>query len=64
MALLFILPWVVYLNISNAGATPELLSRLLLPLPIFLVVGLYWIRWWALKPQRLYAQMLRDHEAF
>jgi hypothetical protein len=64
MALLLALPWVWYLNLDASIAAPGGFANLLLPLPIFLLLGLYWIRWWALRPQRLYAQVLRDHEVF
>jgi hypothetical protein len=64
MVLLLALPWAWYLNRGGPGLGPEQLGSLLLPLPVFLLAGLYWTRWWALRPGRLYAQLLRDHEVF
>jgi hypothetical protein len=64
MALLFALPWVIYMNISVPAGSSLPLAGLLIPLPLFLMFGLYWIRWWATRPQRLFVQVLRDHEAF
>ena len=31
-------------------------------MPLTLIVGLYWTRWWAIRPQRLYIEELRSNE--
>ena len=59
MVLILILPWAIFLNGSVAEAGPMPLDRLLLPLPILLLVGLYWIRWWAVRPVRTLMDELR-----
>ncbi len=33
-----------------------------LPLPAFLIVTLYWVRWWAIRPPRLYVEALQEQE--
>jgi hypothetical protein len=62
MALLFVLPWVWFLNNGGAAAGSTPLAQLLLPLPVFTFLGLYWIRWWALRPQRFYVNEMRARE--
>jgi hypothetical protein len=32
------------------------------PLPIFMLVGLYWVRWWAIKPAKTLIEALRASE--
>jgi hypothetical protein len=61
IAMVFVIPWVLpilstdhYLKISN--------EIVFLFLPIFTIVGLYWIRWWALRPPRVWADMANHRE--
>lgn len=59
-ALLFFVPWAVHLYLSSqyqdlAGAI------LFLFLPVFTVIGLYWIRWWAIRPPRVWADTVSKH---
>jgi hypothetical protein len=50
MAAVFVLPWLIrFLNISN-----EIVF--LFP-PLFTIAGLYWIRWWAIRPPRVWADL-------
>ncbi|MBN2147680.1 MAG: hypothetical protein JW726_09845 [Anaerolineales bacterium] len=37
-------------------------QSLIFPLPLLLLVGLYWIRWWAIRPPRLLVEELRAIE--
>jgi hypothetical protein len=62
MVLLIALPWAWFGNNDTTGSMP--LAQLLLPLPFFISLGLYWIRWWALRPQRLYLNEMRAREEF
>jgi hypothetical protein len=57
LLLLLLLPWALYLF---APPQIETISKetLFLFQPVFTVLGLYWIRWWALRPPRLWADML------
>jgi hypothetical protein len=36
--------------------------NLIFPLPLVLLIGLYWVRWWAVKPRRLLIEELRLSE--
>lgn len=58
--LLLVVPWVIIIPELNHVAEVEKLTILLFPLPLFILIGLYWIRWWAIHPQRTYMQELRD----
>lgn len=49
MVIIFALPWVLYLfSVSRFGA-----EIIFLFLPISTLIGLYWIRWWAIRPPRI-----------
>jgi len=45
--------WSIFLNTleTGAGSQPIQDPILFFPLPVFLFIGLYWVRWWAVKPQ-------------
>ena len=55
--LLFARPWALHLYMP---ALYQDLTRMVLYLflPIFTVIGLYWIRWWAIRPPRVWADSL------
>lgn len=50
--------WALYLT-----GGPDAMLRMLFPLPAFLLLLLYWVRWWFLRPPRLYVEELRASEA-
>ena len=51
-ALLFFGIWWLFLATLERGDQPVQSSIMFFPLPAFLLVGLYWIRWWVLRPER------------
>lgn len=54
LALLFSLPWVlVAFYQQRLGAV--VLDWVFLLLPVFTIAGLYWVRWWALRPPRVFS---------
>ena len=57
LLLVLLMPWALYLF-----ALPMLKSNfgdiLYLFLPVFTLLGLYWIRWWAIRPPRIWADSL------
>lgn len=54
LALVFLVPWALLLG---AGIPARLRDDLLfLFLPVFTVAGLYWIRWWAIRPPRTWLE--------
>jgi hypothetical protein len=52
MLLIFIIPWILYLFAVNRFGT---IAReiIFLFLPLSTLIGLYWIRWWAIRPLRI-----------
>ncbi len=59
--ILLLWQWAV-LYMDMVGSQPSMQLNLLLPLPVVLLVGLYWVRWWAVKPRRLLIEELRLSE--
>jgi hypothetical protein len=57
-AVVFFMEWFIFINSFNKSQ-PGLHLNLIIPLPIILFFGLYWVRWWAIKPKRLYIEELR-----
>ncbi len=52
MLLALLLPWAIYLfALPRFGDVAR--DILFLFLPLFTLIGLYWIRWWALRPPRI-----------
>lgn len=45
--------WALFFNSASKGIPPNLAPFLFLALPFFLLIGLYWVRWWATRPPRL-----------
>lgn len=52
--------WVLFLRTVEYGTQPQQHPLMLFPLPLFLLIGLYWIRWWAVRPQKLLIEVLRE----
>jgi hypothetical protein len=52
MLVIFSLPWLLYLfAINRFGVIAE--DSIFLFLPLCTLIGLYWIRWWAIRPPRI-----------
>ena len=62
MFLLFIVPWGIFLQTVMYGDQPLQHPVMFFPLPLFLLITLYWVRWWAIKPRRLLVEELRAYE--
>ena len=62
MALLFFVPWVLFLETVAYGDQPLQHPVMFFPLPLFLLITLYWVRWWGIKPRRLLVDELREYE--
>lgn len=52
MILLFVGLWVLFLKTVTFGYQPQQSSILFVPMPLFVLVGLYWVRWWVIQPAR------------
>jgi len=61
--LVFVWEWVLfYRDITSRQS--NLLLNLLIPLPLILFIGLYWVRWWAIKPRRLLVEEIKLSESY
>ena len=61
IAAVFVLEWFMFFNFYRNSQTVMKLN-LIVPLPIILFIGLYWVRWWAIKAERLLIEELRLSE--
>jgi hypothetical protein len=52
--------WWLFLSTLERGAQPIQNSVMFFPLPVFLFIGLYWIRWWVIRPERPLLDQLRN----
>jgi len=58
MFLLFIGIWEIFLSTVEMNYQPIQSPVMFLPLPIFLLISLYWNRWWAVRPPHLWFDSL------
>lgn len=49
---LFFGVWWLFLATLEVGDQPIQSPVMFFPLPVFLVIGLYWVRWWMLRPEQ------------
>lgn len=50
MLLLGVGLWMLFLGTLEPGYQPQQSPVMIFPLPAFLLIGLYWVRWWAMRP--------------
>ncbi len=60
MGILFFGLWFIFLRTIQMGDQPVQSPIMFFPFPVILLVLLYWVRWWATKPPRLYLDRLRS----
>jgi hypothetical protein len=58
LLLLFFGTWLLFLNTLQAGAQPQESPLMFFPLPAFLLVTLYWVRWWMVQPPAVWYDYL------
>ncbi len=46
---LFVLPWAVFVLTLQRGYQPIQNSVMFIPVPLFSILGLYWIKWWMIS---------------
>jgi len=52
--------WWLHLSTTSFGPTTILNPLLFLPLPGFLIITLYWVRWWAISPPSVWYDLLSN----
>lgn len=56
LLIIFAVPWGIYLfTRSRFGSAAQ--DIIFLFLPLFTILGLYWIRWWAIRPPRIWTDL-------
>lgn len=63
MALLGVGLWALFLATVGHGAQPQQSPVMFFPLPLFLLLGLYWVRWWAVHSKRPLLEQLRGQQS-
>ncbi len=63
LGLLLILFWGFGLRAITSSDPQKSLESLLFPFPLFILLGLYWVRWWAIRPVRTFIEDLRSSHA-
>jgi hypothetical protein len=60
MLLLLVGLWLLFVSTIQFGDQPIQHPVMFFPLPVLLIAGLYWVRWWAIHPPRLFLEEFRD----
>jgi len=63
MLILFTGLWYVFLTTLQPGDQPIQHPVMFFPLPVLLLAGLYWVRWWAIHPLRVLLDQFREISA-
>ena len=62
MVLLFAIPWAIFLQTITYADQPMQHPVMFFPLTLFLLIALYWVRWWAIQPRQLLVEELQAYE--
>jgi hypothetical protein len=54
--------WVLFINTLQYGYQPQQSTIMFLPLPAFLMILLYWIRWWVVRPPSVWFDVAYSRE--
>lgn len=50
LAILFFVPWIIFIRTIDFVYQPLQNPIMFFPVPLFLIIGLYWVRWWVKNP--------------
>lgn len=53
--------WLLLLNGVQRGVQPDLDPIIYFLSPVIILIGLYWVRWWAVNPDRLPLEKISDY---
>lgn len=59
LLVLFLVPWLLFLETMTVTDQPQQSPIMFFPLPFMLIIGLYWIRWWLIRPPRMSIEEIR-----
>jgi hypothetical protein len=54
--------WALFLATMEHGVQPQQHSIMYFPFPLFLIIGLYWVRWWVIRSPRNWMDVVQDSE--
>ena len=61
LALLSFGLWALFLTTLTPGELHAIQHPVMFfPFPLFMMIGLYWVRWWSTRPPRIYLDQLRQ----
>jgi hypothetical protein len=63
VGLVFVWEWVLILT-NQGDMGPPMRLGLMFPVPMLLLIGIFWVRWWTIRPKRLLIDELRDSENY
>lgn len=55
--------WSIFLKLLFDGEVESLANSMISTVPFLLLIGLFWIRWWCVRPQKLGMDELKAYEA-
>lgn len=50
LSVLFFIPWIFFVRTIDFGYQPLQNPIMFFPVPLILIIGLYWVRWWVKNP--------------
>jgi hypothetical protein len=59
LILISLVTWSLYITAVNRILPPIVSPELILPIPLVIIAGLYWIRWWAVRQQRSLVELMK-----
>ncbi|HVN54226.1 MAG TPA: glycosyltransferase 87 family protein [Anaerolineaceae bacterium] len=60
MLILLVGIWALFLRTLQHGAQPVQSPIMFFPLPLFLLMGMYWVRWWSVQPPSLWGELIHE----
>ncbi len=60
LVLIFAGSWALVYYLTGLDSLAPLRAALIFGLPFLLLVGLYWVRWWAIRPPRTWYESIKD----
>ena len=62
LVVLFFGIWAIFLATVQYGDQPQQAPIMFLPLPLMMLITLFWVRWWAVNPPRSWYEITYDKE--
>lgn len=50
LGILFFVPWIIFIRTIDFGYQPLQNPIMFFPVPLILIIGLFWVRWWVKNP--------------